>query len=288
MPSAIYWSGLGRLGIRRFSGTAEQLLRSFDGLRELSRQAVRTDDGELVDATVEVWDRRLPAAPDAFLDRPQRLELERHEADYLRNRVRDSAPGSLLDVLLDIGLPPKGVPFPWQHPRRARFPSDVRRTLEDARHYSEAMLGGQLLYNLLLMRAKGIPEWTASIEKRLAAWKSLITTPSGDLDGWDRATFWSTVGAVRHVSVPATAFVNAWCDLVIADGVDVESNKRAVALITDRERSLKGPLARIGNQPAIDRIAGPSGDGQYEFRWLSARRTIEDILDGLKRETGSA
>ena len=37
MPSAIYWSGLGALGIRRMPGTADQLVRAFDGLREPSR-----------------------------------------------------------------------------------------------------------------------------------------------------------------------------------------------------------------------------------------------------------
>jgi hypothetical protein len=281
MPSTIYWSGLGRLGIRRFPGTADQMVRALDGVREMSRGALRTDDGELVSASLEVWDRSMPSAPDGLLDGPTRLELRHEEATYLRARVRDSATGSLLDVLLDVGLPARGTRFPWQHAKLSRFPADLRRLLDHARRYSEAMHGAQLLYNLLLFRVKDVPEWVERLEERLDVWKGSMSADLNGVRGWDREEFWATVGSARHVSAGATDFVNRWCDVLVRDGFNVDVDASAITLITERERTLKGGLARLGNQRAIDRLSGLAGDRQYEFRWLSARAIVKDILDGL-------
>lgn len=283
MPSNIYWSGLARWEIRRFDGSPDQLMRAFDGWRERSRAIVSTDEHEVVESSVHLWDPSMPPPPDRFLDAPLRLELEPHEAIYLRDRIRDSAPGSLLDVVLDEGVPSDPVPFPWLHPAANRFPTDVRTVLDHARRYSEVMYGAQLLYNLLLVRAKGVAEWIAHFEERMQRWKAGMADHPRRLDGWGRDGFWSLVGAVRKIPIPATEFVDAWCNLLITDGPDIDTNPTAVALITDREHRLKGPLARIGNQAAIDRFGGAAGDGQYEFRWLSALRVVNDIEAGLSK-----
>ena len=281
MPSAIYWSGLGRLGIRRFHGSAEQVFRSFDELHRAARHATRDDDGDLLEQATRVWDRHLPSPPDGFPEEPLRLELTSAEAEFLRGRVHDAAPGSLMDVLLDTSVPLGRVDFPWHHPRIARFPEDLRSTLHHAQRFSEAMHGAALLYNLLLARGKGVPEWVEHYEDRLAAWTENLVA-QGDAHGtWDRHHLWATVGAVRRVHPLAHRFIEEWCDLLSRDGFDLDGHAGAAALVAARERQLKGPLARIGNPRALDKWTGASGDRQYEFRWRSARRVVEDIRAGL-------
>jgi hypothetical protein len=281
MPSGIYWSGLGRWAIRRYPGSADQLLRSYDGIREMARTTVRTDDGETLDGPVQLWDRALPSPPDRFLDEPIRLELERHEAGYLRDRIADAAPGSLLDVMLDRPVPRRPPAFPWLHPAANRFPAALLQTLDHAERYSRAMHGAQLLYNLLLVRAKGIPEWIESFEGRLAAWAADPHWTDRSLASWDVEGFWTTVSSVRAIPFGAKEFVEEWCGILRERGRDVEHDAGAIHLVTKRERDLKGPLARIGNQAAIDKFTGAAGDGRYEFRWASALRIASDIRAGL-------
>ena len=284
MPSAIYWSGLARLGIRRFHGSIEQVLRSFDDLHRSARRATRDDDGELVDPTVRIWDKDLPGAPVGFPNEPLRLELTHEEAAFLADRIRDAAPGSLMDVLLDLSMPLGSVDFPWLHPRYARFPAGVRETLYHAQRFSEALHGAALLYNLILARGKGIPEWVDHYEERLGDWTSAMEAQGQAHAGWDRSHLWALVGQVRHVHPLAHRFVEEWCDLLTRDGFRIDGNRRAAALVTTRERQLKGPLARIGNPRALDKWTGASGDRQYEFRWRAARRILDDIRKGLATE----
>lgn len=284
MPSAIYWSGLGRLGIRRFPGSTEQLYRAFDDLHRAAKGAPRDDDGDLIEPPLRVWDRSLPAPPESFPDAEESLDLKPEEARFLRDRVHDSAPGSLMDLLLDTTTPLGRVDFPWFHPRAARFPADVRNTLHHAQRFSEALHGAALLYNLLLAREKRVIEWIEQYEERLAAWTEHLQGQGDAHATWDRHHLWALIGTVRRVHPFAHRFVEAWCDLLTQDGFDIGTNQRAAALVTTRERQLKGPLARIGNPRALDKWTGASGDRQYEFRWRSARRVIDDVREGLLRQ----
>lgn len=283
MPSAIYWSGLGRLGIRRFPGSTEQLYRAFDELHRSARTTARDDDGDLIEPLVRIWDRYLPPVPDGFPEKPLTLDLTPDEARFLRARVHDAAPGTLMDLLLDRTTPLGRVDFPWFHPNAAQFLPEVRSTLHHAQRFSEAMHGGALLYNLLLAREKGIDEWVEQYEGRLATWTESLRDQGDAHATWDRHHLWSMVGAVRRVHPFAHRFVEDWCDLLTRDGFDIGSNERAAVVVTDRERQIKGPLARIGNPRALDKWKGASGDRQYEFRWRSARRVIDDIREGLAR-----
>jgi hypothetical protein len=50
------------------------------------------------------------------------------------------------------------------------------------------MHGAQLLDNLLRFRATGVPEWVASCEERLDAWRTSMADPVG-VAGGDREEF---------------------------------------------------------------------------------------------------
>jgi len=245
MPSAIYWSGLRRLGIRRLHGSVDQLLRTYDATARSAREALRDDDGEIVESVIARWDPYLPDVPDDFLDTPTRFELPLSEAAFLRDRVRDSGSGSLLDVLLSPEVRPSAMAFPWQHPDVRRFPESVRRTLSHAQRYSEAMHGAALLYNLQLAREKGVDEWSDTYEERLVAWADLLEDQGGAHAAWPREEFWEMVTAAQRVHPLARAFVDSWSQLLSRDGFQVHYNPRALALVTARELSVamtKSPL----------------------------------------------
>src|SRR5581483_3213170 len=129
-----------------------------------------------------------------------------------------------------------------------------------------------------------IPEWGHQYEERTAEWTAIMDAQGNAHAGWDRHHLWALVGQARRVHPFAHRFVEDWCDLLTRDGFEIAANGRARALVTARERQLKGPLARIGNPRALDQWTGASGDRQYEFRWRAARRILEDIRTALANE----
>jgi hypothetical protein len=56
-------------------------------------------------------------------------------------------------------------------------------------------------------------------------------------------------------------------------------------LIANRERRVKGKLARVDNKAALDRYAGEAGTGRLVYRWPNAQRIAQDILEALSGNT---
>jgi hypothetical protein len=54
--------------------------------------------------------------------------------------------------------------------------------------------------------------------------------------------------------------------------------------VRERESAVKGGRARLrpGNWKALDAWGGSSGVDRIEFRWIYARRHLQDIYDGLE------
>lgn len=50
----------------------------------------------------------------------------------------------------------------------------------------------------------------------------------------------------------------------------------------NRERHVKGALARVDNQAARDRWGGESGTAPLSYRWANAQRITQDILVALE------
>lgn len=283
MPSAIYWSGLERWGIRIEPGSSDQLLNATD--HRSARTAQRDDDGELIDAAVRTWHPSLPPEPEGFPDEPMLLDLEAKEARFLRDRIHDSCTGSMLDVLLDPDMEVGHETYPWFHTDLAAFPDALKNTLHHAQRYSEAMHGAALLYNLILARQKKVPELEQAYDDRLATWTTELQAQGAAHSSWDRSAFLAFLHqANARVRPLALTFVDDWCTLLTNDGFTIGSNPRAELLVTKRERFLKQGLARIGNRQLLDRWNGHSGDEQYEFRWSSAKTILRDIKAGLELE----
>lgn len=280
LPSSVYWNSLRLYGIRLYPGSLEQYHRSLDGFYRLQSDAARTDDGDAAEGRLANWHPGLPEAHDAYLEETT-FTLTSAEAEYLREGIIAHHPGTLLAFLVDRGKRAK-VDFPWEHPQYGAFHPHVREQLEHARNFSEAIHGAQILYNLVLAEARNsaeriqehgafLEEWVANVEERLA-----------ELQAWDVESFWALAdGQRRRIPIRTRRFVESWFDRALDHPDRVRNDEHLRDLVADRERSLKGPRARITNQSA--HWGGTSGIDQHSFRWPNAALIIHDILDGLRR-----
>ncbi len=297
-PSNIYWHGLREWGIFRFPGSQDQYYASlgtyYDRLR---RSRERSDDGEpLYDRTIDAWHPSLPDPEEGFLDGSS-FRMTFDEADFLRERIQASNPGTLLAFL--VGLEdPAGAEFPWQHPAYDDFPEHIKRQLHHAEVFSEVSLGATLLYNFMLAQEASRSDTSGAEDPGdrpyagfLKEWASFVKG-SEALAAWDRDEFWEILSSEGgRMPTPTRRFVDAWCDLALAPGGahELMSNTRARSLIKNRELARKRAQARLSNPRALEVwSSGVSGDfrhpGRYAYRWWRARRILSDIADGL---TGS-
>jgi hypothetical protein len=285
LPSMVYWRGLGVLGIREFPGSRDQYHRSLDRFYQRKSFTVRNDDDELVTAgRVRNWHVALPPAPDDFPNVCS-LALRRIEAEYLRERIMHAAPLSLLAYLIDRGAPAPDAPFAWHHPGSTDFPEVVVRDLEHARNFSELIHGAALLYNLMLAQKRGDAKLAGAYLDEMTEWSSLCEARSSEHRRWDREAFWQLVNATgARVAAPTRAFIDAWITLALRDDRRaLSADASARKLIFERERKLKGNLARLDGGRPLEMWGGAAGTGRLDYRWSAiARQLVEDVHTGLE------
>lgn len=292
-PSVVYWSGMKRWGLRTFPGSLEQYHLSFDNLHAEARRGLRSDDGEseLVEASRRNWHGGLPAAPDTLFDTTT-FNLTRDEALYLQERILTSVPGTMLAYVMQGNRHIRRVDVPWLYPQLDRLPQILRDRLEEARRFSLLAIGAQYLYNLLMAeRANedGIrdePDLIDRYRTRLDEWATEVNQEIRGLSSWNRPGFWSLIYDLSPGLRPtAYRFAETWMGMAIDDPQRVADRQDARQLITNRERSLKGGLARLQSRRALERWNGASGLGRLTYRWPEGRMMAADILDGLANKS---
>jgi hypothetical protein len=266
VPSMIYWSGLERWGIRRRRGTREQWSRSH-------RNRGATDDGERLEA-VSWWHDNLVEPPAGFPHEAS-LAMSVPEAEYLAERITTSCPGTLLSWLIARRAPWEATDFAWELPMRAEMEPHHTRLLDHAQHFSEAMHGAALVYNLMLAEATEDDDRRELYAGLLGAWRELIH------DRWDVTDFWTLTAEVASRHDPrAHRFVDRWLNLVSAR-IDPTTSADARTLVREREHEVKRRYARLSYDSARDTWRGAAGASQLGYRWSSAQRQVLDIVTPL-------
>lgn len=290
-PSSIYWFGLARWGIRLFQGSQRQYHASLDRYYErvkLLGQAREDDPAH--EHVAPNWHIALPERPEDVED----LALPHHEAEYLLERIQYNANGSLLDVLCREDSPDAVVDFPWQHPGARRLHEELAEDLWHARNFSEVAWAATLLYHLVLARQaaeEGSGDVDLAAEKRdrleyeLDAALNSLRERAEELRGWNRMSFWFRPGLDLATGAASRTehFLDVWLGL-IAKALDGErlDSREAIRLISDREVSLKGALARVRNLDARTKWISQSDPAQMDYRWsATVRRLVRDIREGL-------
>lgn len=289
-PSVVYWAGMHRWGILTFGGSLAQYYAALDFVPG-ARAALRSDDGEaeLVEAARRNWHGGLPTAAPDFLETTT-FDLSREEAAYLQERVLATAPDSLLAHCVRSPQRLNRVDEIWQLPILDRVPAMLRHEIEQARLFALVMYGAGLSYNLLLaeravqLEVTDTTEFVDRYRGMLEQWADDIAANASALASWSRTEFWAVVHRLNpRLRTPARIFAERWMTFAIDDPNGAPDEPAARQLLTNRERSLKGALARLHNRRALERWSGASGVNRLNYRWPNARIIISDILEGLRR-----
>ena len=282
LPSNVYWGGLGTLEILKYDGSQPAYHRSLDLYYEVLDQQERTDNYDLADDVHVNWDPNLPSAPEEFPDEAS-IELRREDALYLRDKILQTVPTSMLAAVLSVGELGFQTDFPWQYPHIEDLPSSITETLEHARNFSEVIYGATLLYNLLLARETGDVGLIEQYETKLDGWIQSIDRRLSTIRDWDVSQFWNIVTEAGASTPPGMVrFVDRWIELTRTSYDSVPEHEPATQLIEDRERQLKRGRAKLVDPEALEQWGGASAAHQLSFRWPTASTHIADILNGLE------
>jgi hypothetical protein len=299
LPSAIYWQGLGQWGLRLFDGARAVYHRSLDGFYAANKQVSqfqgenRSEDdiGEMQLRQQYNWHPGLLALrPDNFPDEAT-FTLSTEEAEYLQERIVSSQSGSLLAFLAAETRPLDRTAYPWEHPDWARFPTAIQEYLTHARLFSLAIHGAALLYNLMLAEqametiSRERQEQVDSYRMRLDDWASEMRQYQQDYNNWDwQARFWQIV-FLGNPRIPwrTQRFVQSWLTIIVAENnvTHLADSTAARQLLRERERRLKGKLARLHNPRSLELWNGEAGTGRLNYRWGVTQTILGDILEGL-------
>ena len=289
LPSNIYWTGLGRWGIRRYIGSQEQYHRELDSFYRRSESVLKGDDKEPVNqGIITNWDNGLPKAPENLLTTPT-LTLNQDEAEYLYHRIMLSCKNTLLAELIDLGGNPVTCNFVWEHPDLYKVSSSLKDQVNHGRNFSEIMHGAALLYNLMLaqLASKNNPngEGIEKYQNAINDWKEIINRRRLEFLSWDLKIFWSIVDEYKeaNVTIKTRDFINKWIELVLHSGQleHIEKNESARKIIYNREIDLKRNRSRLHYPRYLELWTGAAGTGQLNFRWRTINVIINDILKGL-------
>jgi hypothetical protein len=290
-PSIVYWAGLSRYGILQFLGSIGRYHASLDAYyRGNGLRRSEGDEQELIDPGHRNWHAGLPPAPADLLDRST-FQLRRVDAEYLRERFVTVEDSSMLAWALQHPASLQGCDAPWQHPRLAEIPADLRVVVDQAEHFSTLMYGAVLVYNLAmaeLAASRGHHEPLAVDEYRAGyrEWVAKKVEPRlGELRTWDRGTLWTMVSRMLRGGGSGTReFSERWMRRVLEDPTTALDDPATRSLVATREREMKGQLARLHNPAALERWSGRSGVYQLTYRWGEARTILQDVATGLRAD----
>lgn len=282
LPSTIYWNGLLTFGILRRDVAPEGLF------------AVRPEGDEADELSSRLradW-YPTPPMPKGF---PHTLEggldLTADEAVWLRERILDSVPGTLLAHLVAADhAPDASSQYPWQDAACVSVSGAAKDVLRHAHLFSLALQGATRLYGVLVAEAyeeAGFNAVAAPVERHREAYLAWVKAVDDDrhlLESWDLGAFWSFVRRQNeHVAPLTQRFVQAWVEGVL-DGTAARALDDGAArqLVAERERSIKRGQARLSNQKLLGLWGGGAGGG-LNFRWPTVKTIVTDIQEGLSR-----
>ncbi len=298
LPSSIYWQGLGAWGIRMFSGSLSHYHRSLDGFYDANKQKWefrsenKSDDVayEQHHRLAHNWDPELKKLGEKFDVKDATFDLTYDESNFLKERIVQSQPGTLLSTLITKA---KSIPesnYPWEHPLWPDLPPTLQKQLIHAKNFSLVINSASLLYNLMLaekiyeINRESGEEIIERYRNALQEWREELFEDEEQILEWDwKNEFWETVSLSNPKINPRTrSFVNLWCGLVFENkDYGISDHEIARNLVERRERRLKGKLSRLSNPRSLELWGGAAGIRRLNYRWTVTRRILSDIMAGL-------
>jgi hypothetical protein len=284
LPSNIYWSGMGTLGIRLFPGGQQQYHDYLDSHYYLKKE--RRKDNEESEGEVFLSNNWHPGLPDPPREFPEKatLDLTRDEALYLQERILVTHPRSLMgDFVREGEFVDAG--YIWEHPMVRSTSADNVNHITQAMNFSDMLHGAALLYNLMLSQKLENEEYVSHYQGMIGRWAERIEPRWSELQDWHRhiGSFWELPAiTAANVRRPTRSFVESWLMVSFQEGpTGVPASAVARSLILDREVKMKRNRARLENQRALELWNGASGTIKLEYRWSNAKIIVRDIVEGL-------
>lgn len=287
LPSVVYWNGLARYRIRFGEQSIAEHRARLAWFYRRQATVERDDDQQAVTAPPDNWDPALPSAPAGFPAAPVDLRMTAEEAAYLVERITTSCAGTLLAKIAANPALIDDATAPWEVQADAASPALIALQ-RHGRNFSDVMLGSQWLYNLLLARQaeKDLGRDDAGsvagdMEDELTDWAGEIDARIGALREWaaDLPTFWAVVKGGGRVPAHTVQFVETWIARVLDNPGDLTEDRELRLLIVNRERQLKGGLARLSQRRALENWSGGAFGGRLAYRWSNVTRLVADIAN---------
>ena len=289
LPSTIYWSALGRLGI---------FLRPDLSVRQYGRAASQVAaapefDDELAERSASFWLREMPEAPDGFFTFEEAdFQLRPEESRWLCERLISTEPAGASNLLGCLARQVTRDPTYllgdelWSGDLPGDVTDEIQALVHHAEQFSVAAQGASLLYNLMLAEQRndeGDGELAETYRARLDDWATQATSAGVGIWAEDLTPFWDAVIG-PHVRIPTKLriFVNDWAQLLAnAPLGSIADSGEARALVRDRELGHKRTQARFANPKRLATWNGESGTAALSYRWPQVQRMFDDITAGL-------
>ena len=218
--------------------------------------------------------------------------MTRDEAEWLRERMLETAPGTWLAHFLQTShRPSEDSPAPWNEASTNDAALGLRVLLEQAELFSLVMHGAALLYNLLTAERYAEAGFSRVAGKDqhyrdlLAVWADDVAAERR-LATWDMRAMWAQVESVNpriRANASTKSFVTSWVKQAIAcGGKEVADSKVLRELVASRERNIKKGQSRLLNKKLLQEWSGQSGSSALTFRWQQVRQILTDIHNGLE------
>lgn len=271
LASSVYWAGLHILGIRAMSGTQATFL-------SYGPESMKDYDFKL-------WASSLPDRPKDLFETAS-FRISEKEGAFLRDRITAKAGKSLFAELMHTGRS-FDEDWPWEINDPAVSAANGT-ILKHAERFSGVMYGASILYNLLLaLRAAqrpnakthvDAPELIDKYRSRLSDWKREMNMLS--LNDWELDDLFGLISTTSHsITRPSRDFIRHWTMLALEGVTSLETDQRAIDLLTQREHGLKRRKARLLYDAPLERWSGASGDARIDFRWAIANNYINELAN---------
>jgi hypothetical protein len=286
MPSSAYWGGLRIWKIRNRDWSIADYGRNITRLRA-SKKADGADE-TIRNSLTTIWDG-IPDAPENFLEDGIKFKLTAKEAEFIRDKIRQSKPKSLLAFLCSNPGLAKGKKLPWEI-NQDSLPAELKQLLIDARNISELTHGPQLVYNLLVARRAGtelgrdVADDVAYQLEGLNKWADLIAARQDELIEWEKNldALWLSLRENANIPKPASDFVAKMIHLALENPHKFAENLEVQKLVRERELRLKQKRSRFMNPEALKEWKSPGFGGQLNYRWRIAESYLSDIAVALE------
>lgn len=267
MPSAVYWHGLGRWGIR---------LAQHDGVAStLDKMAAGTDCWSPVpeDAPLDGF-MMTPAERDFIVEQLHGLEVAGSTPAI--SWLFSNATRFIKALGGRVALREAGLEEALAAMHEAGAPAPLVEDMRCAASFAQVMHGAALLYNEMLAVHFGDEE--------------RVDQYSGELDRWRRGlprrplSPGILLGPVRRILDgrqlnPITlAFVESWFALAWT----APQGPEARALIKAREQATKPARSRLSKPAGKSEWSGASGASRLDFRWATTRQYLLDLTGPVR------